>query len=156
MQRIGSAYLRSAVFVIVGGVLTAAAARVPSAQSSGFVYVATNQPSGNVVIQFARAGNGALTPASQASTGGLGGTGNGVGALDPLGSQDSLVLTADGTVVLAVNAGSNELSSLSAGSAGLKLLSKVPSGGTFPNSVAVNGTLVYVVNAHGTPNISGF
>src|SRR5207237_5307566 len=114
------------------------------------------QPSGNVVIQFARAGKGALTPASQASTGGLGGTGNGVGALDPLGSQDSLVLTAGGTMVLAVNAGSNELSSLSAGSAGLKLLSKVPSAGTFPNSVAVNGTLVYVVNAHGTPNISGF
>jgi 6-phosphogluconolactonase (cycloisomerase 2 family) len=93
--------------------------------------------------------------ASEVSTQGLGGTGNGVGALDPLGSQDSLVLTDGGSLLLAVNAGSNELSSLSASSSGLAFSSKVASGGLFPNSVAVYGTLVYVLNAH-TPNIVGF
>lgn len=127
-----------------------------SAQTGGFVYVQTNQPTGNTVIQYSRAGNGRLTKVSEVSTGGLGGTGNGAGALDPLGSEDSVVLDGTGSVLLVVNAGSNELSSMRAGSAGLQLLSKVSSGGSFPNSVALNGNLVYVLNAHGTPNISGF
>lgn len=123
---------------------------------SGFVYVMTNQPSGNMVIQYRRASNGLLTQTAMASTDGLGGTGNGVGALDPLGSQDSLVLSGDGTRLLAVNAGSNQLSALGAGDNGVQLLSRVASGGEFPNSVALSGDLVYVLNAHGTPNVTGF
>lgn len=124
--------------------------------ASGFVYVMTNQPSGNQVIQFQRASSGVLTQTSMASTGGLGGTGNGVGALDPLGSQDSLVLSGDGTRLLAVNAGSDELSAMGVGNNGVTLLSKAGSGGEFPNSVALHGNLVYVLNAHGTPNVTGF
>jgi len=123
---------------------------------SGFVYVMTNQPAGNTVIQYQRASNGSLTQVGMASTGGLGGTGNGAGALDPLGSQDSLVLSGDGTRLLAVNAGSNEVSALATGSGGVTLLSKVASGGEFPNSVALYGDLVYVLNAHGTPDVTGF
>jgi 6-phosphogluconolactonase (cycloisomerase 2 family) len=126
------------------------------AQSGGFVYVVTNQTTGNAVIQYSRAANGSLTKVSQVSTGGLGGAGNGVGALDPLGSQDSLLLSGTGSLLLVVNAGSNQVSSLSAGAAGLHLLSTVSSAGAFPNSVALHGNLVYVLNAHGTPNISGF
>lgn len=60
-----------------------------------------------------------------------------------------------GLVLLAVNAGTNQLSAISATSTELQLLNTVSSGGTFPNSVALNGNLVYVLNAHGTPNISG-
>jgi len=133
---------------------------VPRAQAEdetgGSVYVMTNQPSGNTVIEYHRATNGLLRPSSMAPTGGLGGTGNGVGDVDPLGSQDSLVLSGDGARLLAVNAGSNEISVLGAGGSGLKLLSKVSSRGQFPNSVALRGNLVYVLNAHGTPNITGF
>lgn len=125
-------------------------------ETSGSVYVMTNQPTGNAVIEYRRARNGSLKKSSLASTGGLGGTGNGVGALDPLGSQDSLVLSGEGTRLLAVNAGSNELSVLGAGRSRLKLLSKTSSGGEFPNSVALRGNLVYVLNAHGTPNVTGF
>lgn len=123
---------------------------------SGFVYVMTNQLTGNTVIQYKRASSGLLTATATASTGGLGGTGNGAGTLDPLGSQDSLVLSGDGTRLLAVNAGSNELSVLGAGSSGVTMLSKVASEGEFPNSVALYGDLVYVLNAHGTPNVTGF
>jgi 6-phosphogluconolactonase len=100
--------------------------------------------------------NPSLTKIGAVETGGLGGTGNGVGALDPLGSQDSLVLSGTGSLVLVVNAGSDQGSSLAAGGSGLRLLSTVASGGRFPNSVALNGNLAYVLNAHGTPNISGF
>ncbi|HEX4757408.1 MAG TPA: beta-propeller fold lactonase family protein [Terracidiphilus sp.] len=123
---------------------------------SGFVYVMTNQPAGNTVIQYVRASNGSLTEMGSASTSGLGGTGNGAGPLDPLGSQDSVFLSGDGTRLLVVNAGSNEISALRAGSSGMTLLSKAASGGEFPNSVALYANLVYVLNAHGTPNVSGF
>src|ERR1051326_7381808 len=89
--------------------------RVPPAaaeETSGSVYVMTNQPTGNAVIGYHRASNGLLKKRDMVPTGGLGGTGNGVGALDPLGSQDSLVLSGDGTRLLAVNAGSNDLSEI--------------------------------------------
>lgn len=141
--------------VMMVGLLLLSQPTSAAAQTSGFVYVATNQTTGNAVVQFARSANGSLTRVSQVSTGGLGGAGNGVGALDPLGSQDSLLLNGTGSLLLAVNAGSNTVSSLQAGAAGLRLLSTVSSGGSFPNSVALRGNLVYVLNAH-TQSISGF
>jgi 6-phosphogluconolactonase (cycloisomerase 2 family) len=116
----------------------------------------TNEPAGNSVVQYSRSDDGSLKELRRVSTGGAGGTGNGVGPLDPLGSQDSLVLSGDGSTLLAVNAGSNELSALEAGRHGLNLLNKVSSGGEFPNSVAISRNLVYVLNALGTPNITGF
>src|SRR4051794_36819731 len=53
-----------------------------SAQSTGFVYVSTNNPAGNTVIQYRRAGDGSLTQVAEVATGGLGGTGNGVDDVD--------------------------------------------------------------------------
>jgi 6-phosphogluconolactonase (cycloisomerase 2 family) len=74
-----------------------------------------------------------------------------------LGSQDSLVLGSG--FLFAVNAGSNDVSMFAVNGRELVLLDKVPSGGTRPVSVAVNGFHVYVVNQGSTtvaPNISGF
>lgn len=155
--------LKRMIILVVALAFCWVAQPIKAAQGeTGLVYVMTNQPAGNTVIQYLRANDGSLTQIGMASTGGSGGTGNGVGALDPLGSQDSLVLSGDGTRLLAVNAGSNEISTLQVGS-GVKpcgptprLLSKVASGGEFPNSVALHGNLVYVLNAHGAPNVSGF
>lgn len=122
------------------------------ASSDGFVYVMTNQSSGNSVIQFQRDSAGLLSRFHEASTQGRGSG----GTHDPLMSQDSLVLTGDGQLLLAANAGSNEISVLRAGNSGLSYISKVASGGSFPNSIAINNNLVYVLNGQGTPNISGF
>jgi len=137
----------SFVLLLVSVPLTAAA-------QAGFVYVATNNPSGNTVIQYSRAADGSLSKVADVGTGGLGSAGS--GGVDPLTSQDALVLNAGGSLLLVVNAGSDQLSSMTAGSTGLQLVSTVASSGKFPNSVAVNGDLVYVLNAQGTPNISGF
>ena len=120
------------------------------------VYVMTNAPSGNAVLMFRRNANGQLTLVDRQRTGGRGGTGNGVGALDPLGSQDSLVANGDASRLLAVNGGSDEISALGVSEKGLTLLSTIKSGGDFPNSIALHRDLVYVLNAHGTPNVSGF
>lgn len=114
----------------------------------GAVYAMTNAAGGNSILIFDRAANGALTSAGSASTGGVG-KGSG------LGSQGGLVLTSDQRWLLAVNAGSNEVTVFSVTPDGLQWRSKTPSGGAMPISVAIHDHLVYVLNA-GTPNVSGF
>lgn len=148
--------LLAAVTVAVMSITTPPLARAADKTSSGFVYVAINDPGGNSVIRFQRAENGALVRSREIRTGGSGGTGNGVGALDPLGSQSSLVLAGPGGPLLVVNAGSDTVSSIDIGENRDFLVGAVPSGGNFPNSIAVDGNLVYVLNANGTPNVTGF
>jgi 6-phosphogluconolactonase len=115
----------------------------------GTVYVLGNQSSGNTVIVFHRAEDGALSRVQEVSTHGLGG---GAG----LGSQGALTLDAGGHLVLAVNAGSNELSVLSVTDDRVRFTDKASSRGVKPVSVTVHGDLAFVVNAGGTPNIAGF
>jgi 6-phosphogluconolactonase (cycloisomerase 2 family) len=109
----------------------------------------TNDATENEVIVFSRAEHGALAPLGRSSTGGRG-TG-----LPHLASAGSVVLSDDGRWLLVVNAGSDELSLFAVQPDGLRLADRVGSGGSKPTSVAVSGTLVYVLN-NGTPNISGF
>lgn len=113
------------------------------------VYTITNQTSSNAVAVFARAGDGTLTPAGTFATGGAG-TGAG------LGSQGAVTLSDDGQFLFAVNAGSNDLSVFRVRGAGLSFASRTPSGGIQPISVTVSGSVVYVLNAGGDGNISGF
>ena len=113
------------------------------------VYVQTNDATGNEVIAFGRAEDGALAPQGRYSTGGRG-TGS-----PHLASAGSVVLSDDGRWLLVVNAGSDELSLFAVQPDGLRLADRAGSGGSKPTSVAVRGTLVYVLN-NGTPSISGF
>src|SRR5215469_17672403 len=116
---------------------------------SSAVYVQTNDATDNEVIAFSRADDGALAPLGRFSTGGRG-TG-----MPHLASAGSVVLSDDGRWLLVVNAGSDELSLFAVQPDGLRLADRAGSGGSKPTSVAVRGTLVYVLN-NGTPNISGF
>jgi DNA-binding beta-propeller fold protein YncE len=118
---------------------------------TGDVYLMTNQTSGNSVMVFHRDAAGMLSFVSSVASGG---NGMGTGA-DPLGSQGAVVLSEDERLLFAVNAGSNSVVFAVSGDQ-LKLLGTAPSGGVMPVSLAVNHGLVYVVNAGGTPNISGF
>src|SRR6266851_4170810 len=105
------------------------------------VYTITNQVGGNAVAVFA--------PAGSFSTGGAG-TGAG------LGSQGAVTLSNDGRLLFTVNAGSNDVSVFRVDPQGLSLLSRTPSGGTLPTSVTVSRNVVYVLNAGGAGNITGF
>jgi 6-phosphogluconolactonase (cycloisomerase 2 family) len=119
-----------------------------------FVYVMSNKSPHNSIVTYHRTSDGSLTFAHETLTGG---SGTGPNGADPLGSQDSLVLSGDGHVLLAVNAGSNEISVLETRGRVLTLSSKNSSGGIFPNSIAISGDLVYVLNSKGdSPNITGF
>ena len=127
----------------------AVAARGGHNSKRGHVYTLSNQADGNKVLVYRRATNGELTFDNGYSTGGNG-TGGG------LGNQGALILADDDEIVLAVNAGSNSISSLKVTGNGLNLKSTVNSGGMRPVSIAVHDDLVYVLNAGGNGNISGF
>jgi 6-phosphogluconolactonase (cycloisomerase 2 family) len=113
------------------------------------VYTETNAAAGNAIQVFSRSANGSLTSAGSYATGGLG-TGTG------LGSQGAVALSQDGRTLYAVNTGSNTISSFAVTSTGLSELNTVSSNGARPISLTTYGNLVYVLDAGGTGNISGF
>ncbi len=100
----------------------------------------TDNPAGNQVIAYDRRPGGTLSEAGADSTGALGGVLSG-SVVDHLASQGSLALSPDGSVLIAVNAGSNTVSVLGAHGDRLQLRQVISSGGVFPVSVAVNGCL---------------
>ena len=136
-------------------------ARAEDDADGGKVYVLTNMLAGNTVVSLQRHQDGSLTRLEEVSTGGLG---SGpiplpppIGGPNPLDSQDALIATPDGRFLVAVNAGSNEISVLGiTGEGRLVLTDKVSSNGEYPISLSVHGNLVYVLNSHGNPNINGF
>ncbi len=113
------------------------------------VYTLTNQVAGNAVAVFNRAADGTLSAAGTVATGG---TGTGAG----LGSQGAVALSDDGRWLFAVNAGSNDVSVLRVRRSGLSLASRTPSSGTLPISLTVRENVLYVLNAGGAGNITGF
>jgi len=117
--------------------------------SPGVVYTVSNQMTGNKILVYNRSSNGNLTFSDAVSTGGNG-TGGG------LGNQGATVISADGKFLLAVNAGSNSISSFRIAGAGLQLVSTVPSGGNMPVSITQAGSYVYVLNAGVPNNVHGF
>jgi len=109
----------------------------------GHVYVNDNTAGVNTIGAFERHADGSLSPIA-GSPFAAGGQGTGT----VVGSQGALQLTGDGRYLLAVDAGSNQVSVLrvrrdgSLGAVGLP----VWSGGVEPISIAVHGDLVYVAN----------
>jgi hypothetical protein len=121
----------------------------------GHVYVNDNTTGTNTIGAFDRHADGSLTPVP-GSPFIAGGAGTGA----ELSSQGALQFSADGRFVIAVDAGSNQVSVLRIRPGGsLRLVSHgvVSSGGLLPDSVAVFRDLVYVANAGaGGSNYTGF
>ena len=139
-------------FGVLAALLFAASLPAQAAGRSepGAVYALTNSAGGNAVIAWHRSADGSLSPAGTFPTGGAG-TGAG------LGSQDAVVVSKDRRFLLAVNAGSNSVSSFRIEDhGGLSYVDTVDSGGAMPTSIALRGSLVYVLNAGVPNNVSGF
>jgi len=108
----------------------------------------------NSIVAYGRNDDGSLELIGDVQTGGNGGDFDGGEGLDPLISAYALTKTVDNNFVLAVNAGSNSITSLSVQSDfSLSLENTQSTNGVGPNSIAhierdidgVNG-LVYVTN----------
>jgi 6-phosphogluconolactonase len=108
----------------------------------GAVYMMTNSAEGNQLAVFARDAKGLLEFPVFYNTGGTGAGG-------ALGSQGSIAMDAAGDTLYLVNAGSDSISVFDLSKKKPKLIQIISSGGTFPNSVAVSGDLLYVLNAGG-------
>jgi 6-phosphogluconolactonase (cycloisomerase 2 family) len=120
------------------------------------VFVQTNELTGNRVVVYDRGQDGTLTPAGSYATGGLGGAALPGTESDHLASQGSLVYDRHHKLLIAVNAGSDAMSTFRVDGDALSLVNVVPSGGEFPASIAVHHDLVYVLNAGGTGTVQGF
>ena len=151
--------LRRFLPALILGLLPAGMAAAPAAaspgSSAGHVYVNDNTTGANTISAFARQPDGTLTPlpGSPFPAGGAG-TGNG------LASQGALQVSGNGRYLIAVDAGSNQISVLRIRPNGAPALvpgGVVSSGGTAPVSVAEHNGLVYVANAGlGGENYTGF
>jgi 6-phosphogluconolactonase (cycloisomerase 2 family) len=148
-QASGLVALAAAVATIAAGGASAASDVV------GHLYVNDNTAGTNTIAAFDRHADGTLTPL-HGSPFAAGGAGTG----GVVGSQGALQVTSDGKYLLAVDAGSNQISVLRINSDGeLSPVGGGPvsSGGSKPVSVAVHGSLVYVANAaDGGSNYTGF
>jgi len=120
-----------------------------SLQAPGFVATASNAAGGNSIMVFPRAGDGTLGAPQAFATGGQGTSGG-------LGNQAGVVITPDRRFLLAVNAGSSDISVFRISGGGLTLVGVTPSGGAQPVSLAVGRGLVYVLNAGGAGGVTGF
>jgi 6-phosphogluconolactonase len=138
------------------GAAPAFAKTASQAVQPGAVYIMDNSPEGNQVLVYSRNAQGSLDFSGSYPTGG---NGSGIGVTvpaDPLGSQDSLLLSSDNQWLFAVNAGSSTVSVFKVLAQGLRLTDTVASGGNYPVSLAFQNRLLYVLNAAGDGNIAGF
>jgi 6-phosphogluconolactonase (cycloisomerase 2 family) len=163
--RLKPALVAAAAAAMVAAWATPALAS-PAAASSGSasfgqsggshaVFVQTDNTSGNRVVAYYRAANGALTQAGSYATGGRGGILDG-SVVDHTASQGSLTYDPRHSLLYAVNAGSNTVSVFAVHGDRLALRQVLGSGGTFPVSVATRGDLVYVLNALNGGKLQGY
>ncbi|MGI9005570.1 MAG: lactonase family protein [Streptosporangiaceae bacterium] len=158
--------MRKRIWLAAGGSLLAAASGLlgpaalanASTQTSplvGYTYVNDNTPGVNTIAGFGRHADGSLTPLP-GSPFAAGGAGLGAG----LASQGAIEAAWDGRYLLAVDAGSNQISVLRVAQGGAlqQVGEPVSSGGVKPVSVAVSPSgLVYVANSGaGGSDYSGF
>ena len=120
----------------------------PTGDFVGAVFVGTNDLDANTIASFGRLADGTLVPIGEFGTGGAGSTEfDGGEGLDPLISADSVIVTEDEQFLLTVNAGSDTITSFKINDDfTLTQVSVVDSGGVGPNSLAVDGELVFVTN----------
>jgi 6-phosphogluconolactonase (cycloisomerase 2 family) len=119
------------------------------------VFVQNDSVSGNQIIAYDRAADGTLKQAGSYATGGVGGVLTG-SVVDHLASQGSLSYDRRHGLLYAVNAGSDTISVFRVRGDRLLLRQVLPSGGSFPVSIAVHGDTVYVLNARDGGSVQGY
>jgi 6-phosphogluconolactonase len=142
------AYRQVPLLALTAVLSTAALTASASDLRRGAVYLMTNQTN-NAVIAYERLHNGTLRRVGRFSTGGAGNPepvpDSGDPPIDPLASQDSLVLSDNGRFLFAVNAGSHEISVFAVKKDRLELKANRFIGDLRPISVTTHGDLLYVL-----------
>ncbi|CCH77659.1 conserved exported hypothetical protein [Nostocoides japonicum T1-X7] len=121
----------------------------------GVVFVQNDAVGGNTIVAYDRTRSGGLVRAGSYATGGKGGVLSG-SVVDHLASQGSLTYDAGAHLLLAVNAGSDSVTTFAVHGDRLVRRQTVGSGGQFPVSIASHGGVVYVLNARHGGSITGY
>jgi 6-phosphogluconolactonase (cycloisomerase 2 family) len=121
---------------------------------SNAVFVQSNATSGNQILAYARSAGGTLAFVHAYDTGGRGARAAGA-IVDPLASQGSLYYDPTGALLIAVNAGSNTITTFHVNGDTLSDAA-VLQAGRFPVSVTSHGSLVYVLDGGGSGAVRGF
>lgn len=144
---------RQSVQWLAAGLLASTASlpalAAPAPLRQGKIFLSTNAPTGNELLVFESSDDGPPGLLARVPTQGLG-TGGG------LGSQGAVTLSSNGRYLFVVNAQSNSVTTFSLTGPQPALTSVVASGGLTPTSVTEFEGIVYVLNASGDGNVTGF
>ena len=121
-------------------VAAANAAAGPAKTRVGLVFVQTNEPTGNRVVVYAPGSDGRLTEDGAYATGGNGSAALPGSETDHLASQGSLVYDAAHKLLIAVNAGSDSVTTFRVQGDRLGLADVAACGGGFPPASRCTGT----------------
>jgi 6-phosphogluconolactonase (cycloisomerase 2 family) len=143
---------RLSVFLTVLAVV--AVVRVPAWGHSvnDIIWLETNSTAGNSILAFRNTGSGSPTFLGSTPAGGIG-VFDKTFALGPFDSDQNLITDPKGTVLFAVNSGSNSIAVFRITSNGLQAVDGSPfaSGGTNPVSVGLKDDILTVVNKDEDP-----
>jgi 6-phosphogluconolactonase (cycloisomerase 2 family) len=117
------------------------------------VFVQNDDPAGNTVIAYHRSSSGRLEETGRYPTGGRGGVLAG-SVVDHLASEGSLGY--DDGLLVAVNAGSDTITTFAVDGDRLVRRQVLPAGGSFPVSVALHGSRVFVLDARDGGAVQGY
>jgi 6-phosphogluconolactonase len=116
---------------------------------SGQVFTSTNAVGANELLVYAAGPGGQLMLRTRLAT-------QGQGTATGLGNQGAVTLSGSGRYLFVVNALSNSVSTFRIRRSSITLESAVDSGGQQPVSVTEHEGIVYVLNAGGAGNVTGF
>jgi len=160
MRPLRPASLVATASVAAALAVTAAVSPLPAASAHethrhdvGAVFVQNDDPAGNTIVAYARSAAGRLRESGRYATGGRGGVLAG-SVVDHLASEGSLGF--DDGLLVAVNAGSDTITTFAVDGDRLTRRQILPAGGEFPVSVAMHDGKVFVLDARGGGAIQGF
>ncbi len=143
------AWRRSFPFLIALAMVIAAGT---PAWSSDVIYLESNSTAGNSILAFKNDGSASPTFLGSTPAGGVG-VFNKTFALGPFDSDQNLIENPEGTLLFAVNSGSNSIAVFRITPEGLQAVdgSPFPSGGSDPVSLGLKDDILTVVNKDQDP-----
>lgn len=120
------------------------------------IWLESNSTAGNSILAFRNSGNGSPAFLTSTPAGGIG-VYDGTFALGPFDSDQNLITNPEGTLLFAVNSGSNSIAVFRITSDRLQAVegSPFPSGGSDPVSVGFKDDILTVVNKDQDPAQNG-
>jgi 6-phosphogluconolactonase (cycloisomerase 2 family) len=143
---------RSSILLVALAMIASVGTPAWSAGVSDIIWLESNSTAGNSILAFKNDGSGTPTFLGSTPAGGIG-VFDGTFALGPFDSDQNLIVNPEGTLLFAVNSGSNSVAVFCVTPEGLQAVngSPFPSGGSDPVSLGLMGNVLVVVNKDQDP-----